>query len=84
MHTQTVTKTIKLLPNWKDNNFEGYAAYISQAHSLQKTLASLFVNDDVEVVSLDATYSLVLKEKEQEEVMDTSFWVDLAIGKYNV
>jgi hypothetical protein len=84
MHTQTVTKTIKLLPNWKDNNFEGYAEYIAQANALQKTLASLFVNDDVEIVSLDTTISVTLKEKEQKETLDTSFWVDVATGEFNV
>jgi hypothetical protein len=28
MHTQTVTKTIKLLPNWKDNNLTKYSIRI--------------------------------------------------------
>lgn len=80
---QTMKKTIALQPNWKDNNYEGYADYISKTVAVQKVLTDLFMSNDLEVISLTVDLAVTVKQVEQEstERLDSSFWVDLATGK---
>lgn len=87
MFIQTMQKKISLLPNWRDNNYEGYSNYISQMVSLNKTLASLMTSSNLDVVSLDVVVDVTVKEKKPEviepvEATDSNFWLNVALEKY--
>ncbi len=87
MFIQTMQKKISLLPNWRENNYEGYANYITQMASLNKTLSSLMTSSNLDVVSLDVVVDVTVKEKKTEviepsESTDSNFWLDVALEKY--
>ena len=85
MFIQTMKKKISLEPNWRDNNYEGYASYVQQSASVNKTLASLMTSDVLDVVSIDVTLEITVKEKttRKEEIeLDSNFWLDVALEKY--
>ena len=81
MYIQTMQKKISLEPNWRDNNYEGYSSYISQMTSLNKTLSSLMTSSNLDVVSIDVTVDVTVKEKENKDVigLDDNFWLQVAL-----
>lgn len=92
-HLQTLTKVVTLEPFWANNNYAGYSKYVKDVYNVEKTIASLFLSEDVEVVSIRTTVSINLKDKDKKEdltstpkaneALDDSFWVDVATGKYS-
>lgn len=84
MYIQTMQKKISLLPNWRENNYEGYSNYISQMVSLNKTLAALMTSSNLDVVSLDVVVDVTVKEKEVDKSpeLDDNFWLNVALEKY--
>ena len=84
MYIQTMQKKISLLPNWRENNYEGYSNYVSQMVSLNKTLAALMTSSNLEVVSLDVVVDVTVKEKEVDKSpeLDDNFWLNVALEKY--
>ena len=84
MYIQTMQKKISLLPNWRENNYEGYSNYVSQMVSLNKTLAALMTSSNLDVVSLDVVVDVTVKEKEVDNSpeLDDNFWLNVALEKY--
>lgn len=84
MYIQTMQKKISLLPNWRENNYEGYSNYVSQMVSLNKTLAALMTSSNLDVVSLDLVVDVTVKEKEVDKSpeLDDNFWLNVALENY--
>jgi hypothetical protein len=52
MSAATITKSVTLQPNWKDNDNQGFKDYLDEVFKVNESVSSLFDDENVDVKTM--------------------------------
>lgn len=70
MLEQIITKKVDLLPDWKDNEMEGFKEYLKGVYSANSAISDLFEDEQLDVVSMTTEMKVLVRPKDKSLVAD--------------
>ena len=58
----TITKSVTLQPNWKDNEEQGFKDYLGEVYIANASISDLFENPNINVINMVVTMEITVEQ----------------------
>jgi hypothetical protein len=62
MSKQTIKRIVKLQPDWKENDNQGFKDYLEEVFKVNQSISSLFEDEKVSVISMQIEMSVEVED----------------------